>query len=606
MLHSLPAPADPSPPQAQTNNASLVEHWSIHPSTLPPKRGTESSLVAKAISLLNKTPAPIKKPEQASLDTPPSACAPPLPPSSAADEMSDPKSLSAGEGVGSLVRPPIVPSQFEEQGVGGGDHHYAFDEDPSKAFFAAHFPLLASTVPLSSPSGMQADFELMRSLHSHPYSSLSWQQVKMEETAWQLPLQPGLAINAYNNDEWWADGSISTSASGSTSSSCPPSSSGSSQTEDWMNLVDLTNTSDTPAPLPPTTFPPVYSGIAAFQGNIALKQEGEGWSPDRNSVNDNFAGAGLGEMQFTPIETYPALPPLSSIPNAAPPMMGPFGVPETMVDAQVCAGVGVGVELTHNKASSLALHPAPHLGSGLGSDLALHLAPNLACGPATNLASASLSHGSVYRPISPISPLCLPLTSSSSSPHTPTPSSVSATKPQRNFKLKPKALTKRQPKPLVQLISSTPTKGVPLYHMRSLPQPPPLPNATIKLATSSTDSPDKCGPRTTTTTSSPRPKPANLTCLHPGCKKTFSSTHNLQEHAQIHQFPRVRTYECQDCGSPYFYKRDLQRHIRKKHEAQAALLGVELKFKGKDRKSRVAKLAASRVMIAKSGRRVCT
>ncbi len=35
-----------------------------------------------------------------------------------------------------------------------------------------------------------------------------------------------------------------------------------------------------------------------------------------------------------------------------------------------------------------------------------------------------------------------------------------------------------------------------------------------------------------------------LHCPAPGCDKTFSSTLTLNEHRQIHQFPRVRHYSC--------------------------------------------------------------
>ncbi|SPO24823.1 uncharacterized protein UTRI_01815_B [Ustilago trichophora] len=65
-----------------------------------------------------------------------------------------------------------------------------------------------------------------------------------------------------------------------------------------------------------------------------------------------------------------------------------------------------------------------------------------------------------------------------------------------------------------------------------------------------------------------------LKCNFSGCAKIFSSMHNLNEHKQVHVSPRVRSYHCSvsGCGGRYFYKRDLQRHLRKKHPALAARL----------------------------------
>lgn len=68
--------------------------------------------------------------------------------------------------------------------------------------------------------------------------------------------------------------------------------------------------------------------------------------------------------------------------------------------------------------------------------------------------------------------------------------------------------------------------------------------------------------------------PPPLKCNISGCAKIFSSLHNLNEHKQVHMSPRVRSYHCgvPNCGGNYFYKRDLQRHMRKKHPALVARL----------------------------------
>ncbi|SPO23137.1 uncharacterized protein UTRI_01815 [Ustilago trichophora] len=68
--------------------------------------------------------------------------------------------------------------------------------------------------------------------------------------------------------------------------------------------------------------------------------------------------------------------------------------------------------------------------------------------------------------------------------------------------------------------------------------------------------------------------PLPLKCNISGCAKIFSSMHNLNEHKQVHMSPRIRGYHCgvPNCGGNYFYKRDLQRHMRKKHPALVARL----------------------------------
>ncbi|TKY86797.1 hypothetical protein EX895_004438 [Sporisorium graminicola] len=59
-------------------------------------------------------------------------------------------------------------------------------------------------------------------------------------------------------------------------------------------------------------------------------------------------------------------------------------------------------------------------------------------------------------------------------------------------------------------------------------------------------------------------------CGMPGCSKTFSSAHNLNEHGQVHVFPRVKEFKCPlpACVAElreYYFKRDLRRHNRKVH-----------------------------------------
>ena len=77
-------------------------------------------------------------------------------------------------------------------------------------------------------------------------------------------------------------------------------------------------------------------------------------------------------------------------------------------------------------------------------------------------------------------------------------------------------------------------------------------------------SPATAAPTSSTAT---RMGTVTLTCTHPGCGKHFSSSHNLNEHQQVHVSPRVRAYLCAvpGCAGRYYYKRDLQRHVRKKH-----------------------------------------
>ena len=72
----------------------------------------------------------------------------------------------------------------------------------------------------------------------------------------------------------------------------------------------------------------------------------------------------------------------------------------------------------------------------------------------------------------------------------------------------------------------------------------------------------------------PRSKPIGpairYPCLVPGCGKTFSSPHNLQEHGQVHDATREREFKCplDVCRAEkreYFFRRDLRRHNRKRH-----------------------------------------
>ncbi|CBQ71856.1 conserved hypothetical protein (N-terminal fragment), partial [Sporisorium reilianum SRZ2] len=59
-------------------------------------------------------------------------------------------------------------------------------------------------------------------------------------------------------------------------------------------------------------------------------------------------------------------------------------------------------------------------------------------------------------------------------------------------------------------------------------------------------------------------------CLHPGCNKTFSSPHNLNEHGQVHDPNREKEFKCPiaQCVAEereYYFLRDLRRHNRKYH-----------------------------------------
>lgn len=588
MLPSLSAP----PPHAtkQANNDPLVEDWSTHPATLPPKRGTESTVVAKAISLLNKTPAAVKRPEQASLDTPPSSCAPPaeVKDEPAPAPFHDPAVVEEG-----LMRPPIVPSQTEDEWEGGrytsNDVVMDMFEDPTKAFFAAHFPSL----PVTYPGFDIVSFHASQQVISHPLCD-----VKMEENDRQLkvplPLQDSFFINACNGDGWWTNSS--------NFSSCP-SSSNISQTElggaeEWMSLIDLTNTADTPTAT-------LYPGYAP---NPALKEEPSG--EERLWSSSLYSGAGAtGPMQFAPPEPCSALAELPRMAACAQELVGCFGAPPESVFDRACLGAsvefgqgngvgaglgaGLGASATPDLACDLAPNLEPRLASHLASNLALpselpsgsaRLSP-LATSPATNIASTHPgSHSSLQRTPSPhsasslvapiaIHPTCgpswipphhpqsySPSTGSSSTPASYTPISAAVTSTPNTAQSAPKhKRTSLLSNP--SSLYTTTTLPTSLSHPQSAPLPPPKPT-----------------------------KPTSLTCPHLSCGKTFSSTHNLQEHAQVHRFPRSRDYLCQDCGSLYFYKRDLQRHIRKKHKVDKE------DQKGESRRARVVKLANMRIV----------
>ncbi|KAJ9478271.1 C2H2-type domain-containing protein [Pseudozyma hubeiensis] len=89
-----------------------------------------------------------------------------------------------------------------------------------------------------------------------------------------------------------------------------------------------------------------------------------------------------------------------------------------------------------------------------------------------------------------------------------------------------------------------------------------------------------------------------LLCHQPGCGKTFSSQHNLNEHRQVHEYPRVQRYFCREdqCAletKGFNFKRDLTRHYRQKHPWVAEKLKKEAARQVEEMRAAVARKKAA-------------
>ncbi|GAC96330.1 hypothetical protein PHSY_003910 [Pseudozyma hubeiensis SY62] len=117
-------------------------------------------------------------------------------------------------------------------------------------------------------------------------------------------------------------------------------------------------------------------------------------------------------------------------------------------------------------------------------------------------------------------------------------------------------------------------------------------------------------------TAKPKPPPKRrskskagprLTCHQPGCGKTFSSQHNLNEHQQVHEYPRVQRYFCREdqCAlevKGFNFKRDRMRHYRQKHPWVAERLKEEAARQVQERRAALERKKAEMAAIRAAAR----
>lgn len=548
-------------------------------------RGNESSLVARAISVLNRPPGKVRDrpPELATLNTPPSSCKP-------ASSVVD----------GLLLRPPIVPSQStrsctvpdsmlvdpfaESLSVEDGNTLLACQLLASNASMQAESTdqTLASVNAMTNTIVVSGDVsgpmttnqanvhympeESELSMVASASSTGSCQQYEGQQHAGRiqdLDVCPAEAFHCKREatSSHTADSFILPQTMNQCSDSTLFSPSTASETslatnEDWFAMIDIADMSDAGVP-----FGSVFDGNESF-GPLFAPSVGSMLSPVAGLVDDQTVrDFDLASTDVTP--STAALATLSAYKVPACLTSRQTSMDDLSLDSSALAQINSATNISGS--ISTTRHDADVMNSAFGALSRNTMESAEASRKTTSAAKETVEHVNNAQDPSAME-ISFEVSEASSDGETIV---ASLERTDLNCDL---LSVQHQQLQLQSQSCSRPQRSMRCQATSLLAGgfPTTVGNST-EIGSYSTTRGSKPSTANAMRTSRSKPSPGTrLMCHHPGCTKTFSSQHNLNEHQQVHEFPRVQRYFCREgecalSARGFNFKRDRTRHWMQKH-----------------------------------------